>query len=286
MNSDLIKNIRAKMPKMSKSHKIIAAYIIERPDNAAYLTATKLGNMIGISESTVVRFAIELGFRGYPEMQKALKDVIRTNMTSVQRVEAANSIMSDGDVLAKVMNSDADKIKLTLAEVCREDFDHASEMITNANKVYIIGIRSASMLASFFAYHLNIVLNNVTLLDMTSADEMFERLMWISKGDVFIGISFPRYSKRTRAAIEFAKKRGANILAITDSDSSPIAEVSDCRLLAKSDMASFVDSLVAPLSIINALIVAVSMNKKEELSNHLSELEKIWDEYEVYEKSN
>lgn len=285
MHSDLIKYIREKMPILSKSHKIIAQYITERPDSAAYLTATKLGTVTGVSESTVVRFAIELGYRGYPDMQKALKDLIRTNMTSVQRVEAANSIMSGSDTLSMVMNSDAEKIKLTLDEVRREDFNRAVEMITKAKNIYIIGIRSAYTLASFFSYYLNIILNNVTLLDMASVDEMFERLMWISDEDVFIGISFPRYSKRTRAAIEFAKKKGAKILALTDSESSPIAQSADCTLLAKSDMASFVDSLVAPLSIINALIVAVSLDRKDDLSRHLSELEKIWDEYEVYEKT-
>ena len=285
MKADLIKHIRQSFPDMSKSHKMIAAYIIDHPDSAAYLTATKLGTVTGVSESTVVRFAIELGFKGYPEMQKALKDLIRTNMTSVQRVAAADSIMSGGDVMSKVMNSDADKIRLTLEEVKKEDFDKAVDMITNAENVYIIGIRSASMLSSFFAYYLNIILGNVTLLDMTSTGEMFERLMHISKGDLLVGISFPRYSKRTRTAIEFAKKREANILAITDSNLSPIATKADCTLIAKSDMASFVDSLVAPLSIINALIVAVSMNNKDELSFHLHELEKIWDEYEVYEKT-
>ncbi len=285
MKADLIKSVREHMPNMSKSHKMIAAYIIDHPDSAAYLTATKLGTVTGVSESTVVRFAIELGFKGYPEMQKALKDLIRTSMTSVQRVAAADSLMSGGDVMSKVMNSDADKIRLTLEEVKKEDFDKAVEMITGAKNVYIIGIRSASMLSSFFAYYLNIILGNVTLLDMTSTGEMFERLMHISKGDVLVGISFPRYSKRTRTAIEFAKKREANILALTDSNSSPIATKADCTLIAKSDMASFVDSLVAPLSIINALIVAVSMNKKDELSDHLHELEKIWDEYEVYEKT-
>ena len=284
MNSDLIKAIREKLPNLSKSHKIIAKYVIEHPDSAAYLTATKLGAVSGVSEPTVVRFAIEMGFKGYPEMQKALKEQMRTSMTSVQRVAAADSIISDGDVLSKIMNSDAEKIKMTLSEVKREDFDRAVKMITEAKNVYIMGIRSASMLASFFAYHLNIILNNVTILDMTSAGEMLERLMWITEDDVFIGISFPRYSKRTRNAVEFARKRGANILALTDSIASPIAEKADCTLIAKSDMASFVDSLVAPLSIINAITVAVSMNKKEQLSGHLNELEKIWDEYNVYEK--
>ncbi len=270
---------------MSKSHKRIAAFILDKPDTAAYLTATRLGIETGVSESTVVRFAIELGYKGYPEMQKALVGLIRTNMTSVQRVAAADNIMAGGDVLSKVMNQDADKIKLTLDEVNREDFTRAVEMIATAKNVYMIGVRSASMLSGFFAYYLNIIQNNVILLNMTSASEMFERLMRISEGDLLIGISFPRYSKRTRNAIEFARRRGANIIALTDSDASPIAADADCTLFAKSDMASFVDSLVAPLSIINALVVAVSMNKKEQLSETLRELEKIWDEYDVYEKT-
>lgn len=286
MNLDPVKEMKECYPKMSKSHKRIAAFILEKPDTAAYLTATKLGAETGVSESTVVRFAIELGYKGYPEMQKALISLIRTNMTSVQRVAAADNIMAGGDVLSKVMNQDADKIKLTLDEVNREDFTRAVEMITTAKNVYMIGVRSASMLSGFFAYYLNIIQNNVILLNMTSASEMFERLMRISEDDLLIGISFPRYSKRTRNAIEFARRRGANIIALTDSDASPIAADADCTLFAKSDMASFVDSLVAPLSIINALIVAVSMNKKEQLSETLRELEKIWDEYDVYEKTN
>lgn len=285
MNPDPLKKIQERFPKMSKSHKRIAAFILDKPDTAAYLTATRLGIETGVSESTVVRFAIELGYKGYPEMQKALVGLIRTNMTSVQRVAAADNIMAGGDVLSKVMNQDADKIKLTLDEVNREDFTRAVEMIATAKNVYMIGVRSASMLSGFFAYYLNIIQNNVILLNMTSASEMFERLMRISEGDLLIGISFPRYSKRTRNAIEFARRRGANIIALTDSDASPIAADADCTLFAKSDMASFVDSLVAPLSIINALVVAVSMNKKEQLSETLRELEKIWDEYDVYEKT-
>lgn len=285
MNPDPLKKIQERFPKMSKSHKRIAAFILDKPDTAAYLTATRLGIETGVSESTVVRFAIELGYKGYPEMQKALVGLIRTNMTSVQRVAAADNIMAGGDVLSKVMNQDADKIKLTLDEVNREDFTRAVEMIATAKNVYMIGVRSASMLSGFFAYYLNIIQNNVILLNMTSASEMFERLMRISEGDLLIGISFPRYSKRTRNAIEFARRRGANIIALTDSDASPIAANADCTLFAKSDMASFVDSLVAPLSIINALIVAVSMSKKEQLSETLRELEKIWDEYDVYEKT-
>ena len=285
MSLDLVKEIKERYPKMSKSHKVLAAYILDKPDVAAYLTATKLGCETGVSESTVVRFAIELGYKGYPEMQRALVNLIRTNMTSVQRVAAADNIMAGSDVLTKIMNQDMEKIKMTLEEANREDFSRAVEMLSQAKNVYMIGVRSASMLSGFFAYYLNIILNNVVLLNMNSSSEMFERLMRIDKGDVLIGISFPRYSKRTRDAIEFAKRRGADILALTDSEASPIAAKADCTLFAKSDMASFVDSLVAPLSIINALIVAVSMNKKEQLSETLGALEKIWDEYDVYEKA-
>lgn len=286
MSRDIITDINKKIPEMSKSHKLIASYITEHPDTAAYLTATKLGEVTGVSESTVVRFAIEIGYKGYPEMQKSLRNKIKTNMTSVQRVAVANNLMSGSDLLSGVMSSDMDKIKMTLDEIDRDAFLRAVELISGAKRVYIIGMRSASMLSSFFAYYLNIVLNNVILLDMTSSSEMFERLMWISEDDVFIGISYPRYSKRTKKAMEFAKEKGASILALTDSENSPIADCADCALFAKSDMASFVDSLVAPLSVINALTVAISMKNGDELSRRLEDLEKIWDKYDVYEKTN
>lgn len=284
--SDIVKDISDKIPAMSKSHKLIAFYINEHADTAAYLTATRLGDTVGVSESTVVRFAIEMGYKGYPEMQKALKNHVAKNMNSLQRFNATDTMISGGDLVSKVMNFDIEKIKTTLDELDRENFEKAVSIIINAKKVYVIGTRSAAMLTGFFAYYLNIMLNNVVLLDKTTSSEMFERLMWISEGDAFVGISFPRYSTRTKNAMDFARKKGAKILAITDSETSPISALSDCALYAKSDMVSFVDSLVAPLSIINALIVAVSMNKKNELSEHLSELEEIWDKYDVYEKTN
>ena len=236
MERDYLKFMQEKMPELSKSHKAIASYIIDHPDTAAYFTATKLGNAAGVSESTVVRFANELGFKGFPEMQKALSNQLRSRMNSVQRVAAATSIMDGADILSKIMTRDMERIKSTLDEVDRDAFYKTVEMLTNAKHIYIIGMRSASMLASFFAYNLNIILNNVTLLDMTSKSDMFERLMWISECDVFVGISFPRYSKRTRNAMEFAGGRGAKILAITDSESSPIAANCDCALFAKSDI--------------------------------------------------
>lgn len=283
---DIIKTIKEKIPSFSKSHKLIALYIIEHTDTAAYLTATRLGASAGVSESTVVRFAIEMGYKGYPEMQKALKGYVTKNMNSVQRFNATDTLMSGSDLVSKVMTFDIEKIKTTLDELDRKSFETAVDIIVNAKKVYVIGTRSAAMLTGFFAYYLNIMLNNVVLLDKTTSSEMFERLMWISEGDAFVGISFPRYSTRTKNAMDFAREKGAKILAITDSEASPISAISDCALYAKSDMVSFVDSLVAPLSIINSLIVAVSMNKKKELSEHLTELEEIWDKYDVYEKTN
>ena len=285
MNRDIIKEIREKSSRMSKGHKLIAAYITDHPDVAAYLTATKLGDATGVSESTVVRFAIEMGYKGYPEMQKSLQNKIRTNMTSVQRVAAANNLMAGSDILSGVMTKDMEKIKLTLDEIDRTAFFKAVELISNAEHVYIIGMRSASMLSSFFAYYLNIILNNVILLDMSSSSEMFERIMRINENDVLLGISFPRYSSRTSKALLYAKERGAKVIALTDSVASPIAEIADLTLLAKSDMASFVDSLVAPLSLLNALIVAVGIKRQAEVTQSLNMLEHIWDEYEVYQKS-
>jgi len=284
MAIDLIDKIKGTMPEMSKGHKKIAEYILEHSDKAAFLTATKLGERMGISESTVVRFAIRVGFNGYPEFQKALQSSIRAKLTSVQRIEVSNDRIGEGEVLYKVLTSDMENIKISLDGIQIDAFNRAVELICEAKEIYIIGVRSSSMLANFLQYYLDLILNNVHLIQPTSASEMFERVLRISKGDVMIGISFPRYSKRTVNAVEYAKRRGADIIAITDSESSPILSFADCPLYAKSDMASFVDSLVAPLSVINALIVAIGRKKKETLANTFRELEDIWEEYNVYEK--
>ena len=273
------------MPTFSKGQKRIANYILEHYDKAAYMTASKLGALVGVSESTVVRFAIELGFEGYPEMQKSLQELIRMKLTSVQRVEVTNSLIGEGDVLEKILMSDAEKIRRTLEEIDREAFEAAVDKIVAAEKIYIIGVRSSSSLAGFLNFNFRMMFDNVKFVQTTSGSEMFEQIMSIGKNDVMIAISFPRYSKRIVNAVEYAHNAGADVISLTDSHQSPIAGVADQLLLARSDLVSFVDSLVAPLSIINAIIVAVSRKKMDDIRVRFDKLEKIWDEYEVYDKA-
>ena len=273
------------MPTFSKGQKLISNYILENYDKAAYMTASKLGTIVSVSESTVVRFAIELGFAGYPEFQHSLQELVRTRLTSFQRMEVTNSLFGDGDILNKVLMADIDKIRRTLEEIDRAAFAGAVENIVAAKNIYIIGVRSSSSLAGFLAHNLRMVFDNIKFVQTTSGSEMFEQIMSIGEGDVMIAISFPRYSKRIINAVDFAKHAGADVIALTDSAMSPIAPSADQLLLAKSDMVSFVDSLAAPLSIINAIVVAVSMKKQEELDIRLRQLEKIWDEYDVYDKN-
>ena len=286
MQKDLFQLIEERFPKMSKSHKLIAGYILKSGEVAAYLTATKLGSAIGVSESTVVRFAIELGFSGYPEFQNVLKQSLRSKLTSVQRIDVADNIMQDGNVLTSVLTADMNNIKDSLASIDRAHFDSAVDTICEAKNIFIIGVRSTSMLADFLNHYLCYMFGNVKLLFSNSIDELFEQIFRISENDVLIAISFPRYSSRTKLAAEFAKKKGARVIAITDTDTSPIAAYADSKLYAKGDMASFVDSLVAPLSIINALIVAIGRKKRDTIKETFDDLEKIWEEYEVYENTN
>ena len=285
VKQDLLTIIEERMPTFSKGQKQIAGYIIEHYDKAAYLTAAKLGKLVGVSESTVVRFANELDFEGYPEMQDALQKMIRTRLTSVQRMEVTNTLIGDGDVLDKVLVSDAEKIRYTMDAIDRRAFAEAVERITEAKRIYIIGVRSASTLAGFLNFNLRMIFDDVKFVQTTSGSEMFEQIMRVGKEDVMIAISFPRYSTRISNAVEFAHRAGADVVALTDSDNSPIAEYADQLLIAQSDMVSFVDSLVAPLSVINALIAALSRKKQDELTVRLRELEQIWDDYDVYEKS-
>lgn len=274
------------MPEFSKGQKQIANYILAHYEKAAYMTASKLGGLVGVSESTVVRFAIELGFDGYPELQRSLQELIRTKLTSFQRIEVANNLMGDGDILEKVLNSDAERIRHTLDTIDRDAFNTAVDKILSARHIYIIGVRSSASLASFLSQNFQMIFDNVHFVQTTSGSEMFERIMRIGPGDVMIGISFPRYSKRTINAVEYAREAGADIIAITDSTLSPIAQYADELLTAQSDMVSFVDSLAAPLSLINAMIAAVSMKKQEELNVLFRRLERIWDEYDVYDKAH
>ena len=284
MNRDLLKAIEDGMPTFSKGQKRIAAYILGNCEKAAYMTASKLSGLVGVSESTVVRFAIELGFAGYPEFQKSLQELLKNRLKSFQRVEVANQLIGDGNVLDKVLLSDAERIKRTLEQIDKDSFSKAVAQIVGANDIYILGVRSSSYLAGTLNYYLRMVFDRVKLLQTTSGSELFEQLLKIRQGDVLIAVSFPRYSSRVVNAVEFARARGADVVAITDSESSPLAPYANQLLTAQSDMTSFVDSLVAPLSIINALIVAVSREKQEELTARLRELEEVWERYDVYSK--
>ncbi|MBM6920918.1 MurR/RpiR family transcriptional regulator [Phocea massiliensis] len=285
MAVNILADIERRMPEFSKGQRSIASYILSHYDKAVYMTASKLGAAAHVSESTVVRFAFEMGFEGYPELQDALKEMIKSKLTAVQRIHVADEQLGGTDILSKVMNADIDKIRRTMEETSRADFEGAVDSIVAAKTIYIIGARSALVLARFMNLYFNIIFENVKLIDTTSSTEMFEQIMRIGKGDVIIGLSFPRYSKRSAKALSFASKNGAKVISITDSRSSPIAEMADYFLQARSDMASFVDSLVAPLSLINALTVAVGLRKKEELMHTFERLESIWDEYDVYQKA-
>jgi DNA-binding MurR/RpiR family transcriptional regulator len=260
--TDILTKIETMMPEFSKGQKAIGRYMLEHYDKAAYLTASKLGAVVRVSESTVVRFAIELGFEGYPELQKSLQELIRTKLTSVQRMEITNDRIGDGEVLTKILSGDIDKIRTTLDRIDPAAFDAAVDAIIGAKHIYISGMRSASLLSGFLGYYFNLMFDDVRTVQATSSSEMFEQMFRIDAGDVFIGISFPRYSKRIIDAMDYAKSKGAVTVALTDSDTSPLAQGADHLLIARSDMASFVDSYVAPLSVINALIVAVSKKKK------------------------
>lgn len=282
--NDLITKIQSELPSFSKGQKQIARFILEHYDKAAFMTASRLGVTVGVSESTVVRFATELGYDGYPHLQRALQEMIRNKLTSVQRMEVAGDRMGGRDVLQTVLHADTDMIRVTLDEIDRDAFQGAVDALMGAKRIYILGVRSSSALASFLGFYFNLLFENVTLVHTNSVSEIFEQVLRVGPGDVLFGISFPRYSKRTLSAMKYARDRGARVIALTDSQLSPLARVADHVLLARSDMASFVDSLVAPLSVINALIVAVGMSRRDEIEQTFNKLERIWEEYDVYEK--
>ncbi len=285
MARDVLSLLQGQMSTFSKGQKRIASFILDSYDKAAFMTASKLGKTVDVSESTVVRFAAELGYDGYPAMQKALREMIRNKLTAVQRIEVANDRLDKSEVLPAVLHADAENIRLTLEGLDQTSFDQAVRAILSARKIYILGVRSAFSIASFLGFYFNMMFENVVVAHTNSSSELFEQILRIGQGDVLIGVSFPRYSKRTVKAMRYAKDQGATVVAITDSETAPSAQIADHSLLAKSDMASFVDSLVAPLSLVNALIVAVSREKGEELAGTFGRLEQIWDEYEVYEKT-
>lgn len=284
MSRDILTVIQDSMHTFSKGQRKIANFILESYDKAAFMTASRLGQKVGVSESTVVRFAFELGYDGYPDMQRSLQKMIRSRLTTVQRIEVTRDRLGDQDLLSMVLQSDIEKIRQTLEELDRDSFYSAVDAIVSARKIYIIGVRSSASIASFLHFYFNLIFDNVVLVSANTASETFESLLRVGEGDAVIGISFPRYSSRTVQAMSFARDRGATTIAITDGETSPLAPISRYSLMARSDMASFVDSLVAPLSLVNALLVAVSQRKNEDLSNTFHTLEKIWEEYNVYEK--
>ncbi|MEG1448975.1 MAG: MurR/RpiR family transcriptional regulator [Oscillospiraceae bacterium] len=285
MSNDIMASINSKMVEFSKGQRIIARYILEHYDKAAFMTAAKLGQTVGVSESTVVRFASEIGYEGYPQLQKSLQEMIRNRLTTVQRMEVTNEQIGSSNVLSKVLTRDMERIKKTLEETSKEDFQKAVNAIIKAKNIYILGIRSATCLSRFMSFYFNHIFDNVKLVNTASTSEMFEQIFRLNGDDVFIAISFPRYSQRTINAAKYAVSKGATVIGITDAEDSPIVANSNIHLLAKSDTASFVDSLVAPLSLINALIVAVGLEKKDEISQTYEELEQIWDAYDVYQKT-
>lgn len=281
--NDLTSRINECYGSLSKGQKILATYITDNYDKAVFLTAAKMGQVVGVSESTVVRFATHLGYKGYPEFQKALEEMVRNKLNSIQRMEVTYGRISQSHILETVLQSDQEKIKDTLEHIDEHAFELAVDTIIKAKHIYIVGIRSCAPLAAFMAFYFNLMFENVTLLQTNNSSELFEQMVRISKDDVIIGISFPRYSMRTLKAMEFANNRNAKVITLTDSVHSPMNLYSSCNLIARSDMASIVDSLVAPLSVINALIFALCMKKQGEVAKTLETLEDIWNEYQVYE---
>lgn len=279
---ELLLRMNENYSKMSKGQKKLAKYITDNYEKAVFLTAAKMGDEVGVSESTVVRFATSLGYKGYPEFQKALEGMVMNRLNSIQRMEVAYGRISQSEILRTVLQSDMDKLKITLETLDATTFDMAVDTILNSRNIYVIGIRSCAPLAGFLSFYLNLLFDNVRLLQTNNSSEIFEQMVRINENDVIIGISFPRYSMRTLKALEFANARNAKVITLTDSVNSPMNLYSSCNLIAKSDMASIVDSLVAPLSVINALIVALCMKKQDEVVETLSSLEKIWEDYQIY----
>ena len=283
MDKDILTLISRDNSGFSKGQRLIAKYILENYDKAAFMTAGKLGKTVGVSESTVVRFAAELGFDGYPGMRKALQEMIRSRLTSVQRIEAAKDMLDDKNILKSVLSDDIDKLQTTLEEIDQDSFNRVVDSIIVANEIYIFASRTSRSLADFLAYYLGLLRPGVHLVDDNSAAEAYEQLLRIGEGDLFIGFTFPRYSSRSAKVMGFAKDRGAPTVGLTDGESSPFYGMADVCLFAKSEMVSFVDSLVAPMSLVNALIIAVGARSRGALSETVKKLEQVWSDYKVFE---
>jgi len=280
--NDLTSRINERYSSMSKGQKLLAGYITDYYDKAVFLTAAKLGETVGVSESTVVRFAVHLGYKGYPEFQQSLEEMVRGKLSDIQHTEASYGRIGRSGVLESVLRADMEKIKGTLEKIDRHAFQLAVDTILSARRIYVAGIRSCAPLAAFLAFYLNFMFDNVTNLQTNSSSELFEQMVRIGREDVIIGISFPRYSMRTLKALEFANNRSAKVITLTDSVHSPMNLYSSCNLIADSDMISIADSLVAPLSVINALITALCIRRQDEVAGTLDALEDIWEEYQFY----
>lgn len=281
-DADLITRMNEYYGSMSKGQKKLASYITSNYDAAVFMTAAKLGSTVGVSESTAVRFATLLGYDGFPEFHKALEEVVKEKLRAVSRIEIKSSDMTKTEVLETVMRADANKINQTLKNISKSAFEEAVDSIMSARKIYVIGIRTCLPLAQFLGFYLNLLFEDVCIVGTNNASEIFEQMININKLDVLIGISFPRYSMRTLKAMEFANDRNAKVISITDDKNSPLNLYSSCNLIARSDMATVVDSLVAPLSVINALIVSLCMKKPDDVTGKLDMLERLWEDYQVY----
>ncbi len=284
MATDISKRIQNSYSEFSKGQKKIANAILNNYDKVAYMTAAKLGKMVEVSESTVVRFANELGFSGYGEFQRAVQELVRTRLTPNQRIEVTKQRIGCGDILENVMESDITKIRYTLESIDRDAFYQSVEAILSAKNIYVMGARSSEALAMVLQYNLSLIFDNVKFIKPTSTAEVFEQMFSIGKDDVLIAFSFPRYSSKMVSAVKYARQNGANVVVFTDSEISPLAEYATSLLTAQSDMASFMDSLVAPISIINAIIVEITRRKEKEITERFDKLEAVWDEYQVYAK--
>lgn len=284
MKQDILSLLESEQGNFSKGQKRIAQYLTESYDKAAFMTANRLGKIVGVSESTVVRFAVELGFDGYPSMQKAMQEMVVNRLTSVQRIEVTNDRIGNQDILSMVLQSDIEKLRQTGETVDRKEFQTAVDAILSARRIYILGVRSVAPLANFLGHYLNYMFDNVQIVTASGSSEMFEKIVGVDASDAVVAFSFPRYSTSTAKGAQYCRSTGATVIGITDSHLSPLGQNCDHVLLTKSDMVSLVDSLVAPLSVINALIVALAARREKEISKTFGELEHIWEEYHVYEK--
>ena len=286
MSKSVLQTIRAGMDTFSKGQKRIAAFILDNYDRAAFMTAAKLGETASVSESTVVRFAAQLGYDGYPDMQKALQELIRGRLTSIQRIQVSRDQMTGSDILGSVMQRDMNSIHDVIERLDREEFERVVDKLLHAKHIYILGVRSSSFLAGYLNFYLHLIFKNVTLVQSSAAGEIYEQLVHIGPGDVLVSISFPRYSKMAIHAVEFACRRGGDVVAVTDSPMSPMYKMASASLLASSDMISFVDSMAAPLSLLNALILAVGQQRRDDLSATLAEMEQVWSKYSSFGKED